>query len=101
MKTTNVKTAQNKLSELLRDAQLEQVVIMNHGRPIAIVLGVAGQDLETTFGMGEDLTQLQVRYAKVSAAKHPERAVTQDEIERRYLRRPARSTSGKRRTRAA
>jgi len=42
MKTTNVKTAKNKLSEILRDAQLEQVVIMNHGRPVAIVLGVEG-----------------------------------------------------------
>lgn len=101
MKTTNVKTAKNKLSEILREAQVEHVVIMNHGRPIAIVLGVAGQDHESVFGMGEDLTQLRVRYAKESAAKHPERAVTQDEMERRYLRRPARAVGAKRRRKAA
>jgi prevent-host-death family protein len=101
MKTTNVKTAKNKLSELLRDTQLEHVVIMSHGRPIAIVLGVAGHDLETVFGMGEDLTQLQVRHSRLSAAKHPDRAITQDEIERRYLRRPARSAGGKRRKKQA
>jgi prevent-host-death family protein len=58
--TTNVKTAKNKLSELLSEAQVEHITIMNHGRPIAILLGVAGQDLETCFGMGEDLTQLRV-----------------------------------------
>jgi hypothetical protein len=33
MKTTNVKTAKNKLREILRDAQVEHVAIMNHGRP--------------------------------------------------------------------
>ncbi len=93
--------AKNKLSELLRDAQVEHAAIMNHGRPIAIVLGVAGQDLESVFGMGEDLTQLRVRYAKKSAAKHPERAVTQEEMERRYLRRPARPVRAKRRKKDA
>jgi prevent-host-death family protein len=100
MKTTNVKTAKNKLSEILRDAQLEQVVIMNHGRPVAIVLGVEGQDLAHVFGMGEDLTQLKVRYAKELAAKRPERAITQEEMERRHLRRPARAAV-KRRKKAA
>jgi hypothetical protein len=53
------------------------------------------------FGMGEDLTRLRVRYAKESAAKHPERAVTQEELERRYARRPARPVGAKRRKRAA
>lgn len=101
MKTTNVKTAKNKLSELLRATQVEHIVIMNHGHPMAIVLGVAGQDLETVFGMGEDLTQLRVRHAKESAAKHPERAITQDEMERRFLRRPARPVTTKRRRKAA
>jgi len=101
MKTTNVKTAKNKLSEVLRDAQLEQVVIMNHGRPVAIVLGVEGQELAHVFGMGEDLTQLKVRYAKELAAKRPDRAVSQEEMERRHLRRPARAVAVKRRKKAA
>jgi prevent-host-death family protein len=101
MKTPNVKTAKNKLSAILRQAQVEHVVIMNHGRPIAIVLGVAGQDHESVCRMGEDLTQLRVRYAKKSAAKHPERSVTQDEMERRYLRRTARAVGAKRRRKAA
>ena len=101
MKTTNVKTAKNKLSEVLRDAQLEQVVIMNHGRPVAIVLGVAGQELGDVFGMTEDLTQLAVRHAKGAAAKRPERALSQEEMERRYLRKPARPSALRRRKRAA
>jgi prevent-host-death family protein len=101
MKTTNVNTAKSKLSELLRDAQLEHVAIMSHGRPVAIVLGVAGQDLESVFGMGKDLTWLRVRYTKASAARHPERTVTQDEMELQHLRPPARPVGAKRRKRAA
>jgi prevent-host-death family protein len=96
MKTTNVKTAKNKLSELLREAQLERLVIMNHGRPVAVVLGVAGLDLQHVFDMDEDLTQLKVRIAKEMAAKRPERSVSQDDMERRYSRRPARPVSRRR-----
>lgn len=101
MKTTNVKTAKNRLSEILRDAQLEHVLIVNHGRPVAIVLGVAGQELGDVFAMGEDLTQLRVRHAKEAAARRPERSLSQEEMERRYLRQPARPATPRRRKRAA
>ena len=72
MKTTNVKTAKNKLSEILREAQVEQVVIMNHGRPVAVVIGVDSYDLAHVFEMDEDLTQLKVRTAKELSAKRSE-----------------------------
>jgi prevent-host-death family protein len=101
MKTANVKTTKNKLSEILREAQLEQVVILSHGRPIAIVLGVGGRDLEHVFDMDEDLTQLKVRSAKELAAKRSERSLSQEEMERRYLRKAARPSTPRRRKRAA
>jgi prevent-host-death family protein len=101
MKTTNVKTAKNKLSEILREAQLEQVVIMNHGRPVAVVMGVDSYDLQHVFQLDEDLTQLKVRIAKEVSAKRSEHAVSQEEMERRYSRRPARSASPRRRKKAA
>jgi prevent-host-death family protein len=96
MRTTNVKTAKNKLSQVLREAQIEHVIIMNHGRPVAVVVGVLGQELEDVFGMGEDLTQLRVRYAKEAAAKRPDRALSQEEMERKYLRQPARRVATRR-----
>jgi prevent-host-death family protein len=101
MKTTNVKMAKNKLSEVLREAQVEHVVIMNHGRPVAIVLGVSGHELSDVFNMAEDLTQIRVRHAKEAATRRPERALSQEEMERRYLRRPPRPATARRRKRAA
>jgi prevent-host-death family protein len=101
MKTTNVKTAKNKLSEVLRQAQTEHVIIMNHGRPVAIVLGVSGQELSEVFGMAEDLTQLRVRHAKEAAARRPSRSLSQAEMERQYLRPPVRPATPRRRKRAA
>src|SRR5678815_3897600 len=101
MKTTNVKTAKNKLSEILREAQLEHVVIMNHGRPVAIVMGVGGYELGHLFEIDEDLTQLKVRVAKENAAKRRSLALSQEEMERRYLRQPARPSVTRRRKRAA
>ena len=101
MKTINVNTAKKKLREILRQAQVEHVAIVNEGRPIAIVLGVDGQDLESVIGMGEDLAQLRVRYAKESAAKYPESAVTQDEMERTHPRQRAPGIGSKRRRKPA
>lgn len=101
MKTTNVKTAKNGLSQLLRDAQLEHVVILNHGRPAAVVIGIAGHEIGDVLGMSEDLTQLMVRHAKTAAAKRPERAVTQEEMERRYARKPPRPAPTRHPKRAA
>ncbi len=49
MKTTTVREARAKLSELLKHAQDERVLITNHGAPVAVIVGVEGRDLTEVF----------------------------------------------------
>lgn len=45
MKTLAVGEVKRKFSEVLRDAQCEEVVVTKHGRPIARISGVEGRDI--------------------------------------------------------
>ena len=46
MKTIGVAEAKDDFSGFLEEAQSEQVVIMRHGKPFAIVTGAAGRSIE-------------------------------------------------------
>lgn len=46
MKFVGVREAQARLSGLVAQSQKERIVLTRHGRPIAILTGVAGTDLE-------------------------------------------------------
>ena len=46
MKVVPIKDAKAKLSGYCDDAQHERVLITRHGKPVALVIGVEGQDLE-------------------------------------------------------
>lgn len=45
LKVVNMRTAQITLSALVRDAQEAPVCLTRHGRPMAVIVGVEGQDL--------------------------------------------------------
>jgi prevent-host-death family protein len=51
MKIINVREAKNRLSEAIEASQGEHVVITRHGRPVALLRGVEGHDLEDVFYM--------------------------------------------------
>jgi prevent-host-death family protein len=46
MKIVGVRTAQQHLSGLVADSQRQRVILTRHGRPVAVLTGVEGQDLE-------------------------------------------------------
>lgn len=46
MKLVGVREAQQQLSGLVAVSQKESVVLTRHGRPVAVLTGVEGQDLE-------------------------------------------------------
>jgi prevent-host-death family protein len=46
MKYMGVAEAKAKLSECIEDAQREPVVILSHGRPAAMVVGLSGMSLD-------------------------------------------------------
>lgn len=46
MKLVAMHEAKAKLSEYVAESQKDRVLITSHGKPVAIVIGVAGEDLE-------------------------------------------------------
>jgi prevent-host-death family protein len=46
MKTVGIREAKASLSKYVARAQHERVLIMKHGKPAALVIGIEGQDLE-------------------------------------------------------
>lgn len=47
MKTISVRDLQKKVRECVDAAQSDRIVITRHGRPAAVLVGVAGTDWET------------------------------------------------------
>ena len=46
MKTANVRELKSKLSQYLKDAETEDIIVTSHGRPCAVLRGLAGEELE-------------------------------------------------------
>ena len=46
MKLVGVREAQASLSGLVETAQKEKIVLTRHGKPVAVLTGVEGQDME-------------------------------------------------------
>lgn len=46
MKTKGVKEAKQDLSGCIRESQKEPVVIMSHGKPVSVLMGVTGYDFD-------------------------------------------------------
>ena len=52
MKVVAVREAKASLSEYIKKAQRDRVLITRHGKPAALVIGVEGEDLEDLLTMG-------------------------------------------------
>lgn len=55
MRFVNVRELKSKTSEILRAAASEDIIITNHGKPVAVVSGIDGRDFEripARFGKG-------------------------------------------------
>jgi prevent-host-death family protein len=46
VKTVPARRGKLQFGELLRDAQVDRVLVLRHGKPVAVVIGVAGQELD-------------------------------------------------------
>lgn len=46
MRFVNVRELKSKTSEILRAAAGEDIIVTNHGKPVAVVTGINGQDIE-------------------------------------------------------
>ena len=51
MKVVSLRDAKSSLSEFVRQAQRDRVLITKHGRPAALVIGVEGEELEDLLTM--------------------------------------------------
>jgi prevent-host-death family protein len=52
MKVVAVREAKASLSEYIEEAQRDRILITKHGKPAALVIGVAGEALEDLLTMG-------------------------------------------------
>ena len=46
MRFINVRELKSKTSEILRAAAIEDIIVTNHGKPVAVVSGIDGRDFE-------------------------------------------------------
>ena len=49
MKTAGLREVKDSLSAFVDDAQTQGIVILRHGKPAAVLVGVEGKDLEEAF----------------------------------------------------
>ncbi len=79
MKSISVRDAKNSLSDCLRQSQTENIVIMKHGHPVAVLVGVAGMGPEEIYwGMNEDLMK------QILRSRANDKRVPHSEVLRRY-----------------
>ncbi len=93
MAIVGIREAKNDLSALVARAQRERVVVTNHGKPVALLVGVEGYDLEDV------LTASDPAFWKMIEARRKEPTISSADV-RRELRlppAPARKTPAKKR----
>ncbi len=79
MKLIGIREAKQGLSEIVAQAQKERVLLTKHGRPMALVIGVEGQDLETIM-----LAADQSFWRWIEARRAQGATMTLHDIEERY-----------------
>jgi prevent-host-death family protein len=79
MKLIGIRDAKQGLSGILEEAQEEKVLLTRHGRPIALVIGVEGQDMEDMMTASDPAFWKWVRKRRQQAA-----TMTLAEVEARF-----------------
>jgi len=74
MKTVNVRDLQKKVRECVDAAQNERVVIMRHGKPAAVLVGVEGEDWEDV------VLQTDPRFWKLIRARRKQKTISLAEL---------------------
>src|SRR5262245_24493312 len=92
MKTAALKEVKAKLSEYCERAQRERVLITRHGRPLAVMIGVDGQDIEDV------LTAANPDFWRMVEERRKQPAISESELRRRLS--AGRSRASKRRSRS-
>ena len=66
MRMVGVREAQAKLSELVSRSQKERIILTRHGKPVAVISGVEGMDVEDVLlGQDPDLAKPARHYCTV------------------------------------
>jgi prevent-host-death family protein len=82
-----VRDMKDELSEVLADAQEEEVLVTKHGKPVALLIGVEGMDLEDVY-WGTNREALGTIAESRAAGR---KLTSHDEVLRRYgLKKPRR-----------
>lgn len=92
MKVVALRDAKESLSQCIKRAQKERVLITRHGRPAALVIGVEGEELEDL------LTAADPEFWRMIEARRREPTISLAELEARLEEtRPGRPKVGSRR----
>ncbi len=79
MKVLGLREAKQTLSECIEKAQTERVLITKHGKPAAVVIGVAGQEMEDV------LLQIDPRFWEmIESRRRNSSTVSLQEVRKRY-----------------
>jgi prevent-host-death family protein len=79
VKVLGLREAKQTLSECIDKAQKERVLITKHGKPAAIVIGVAGQDLEDV------LLEMDPKFWEmIETRRRSSSTLSLEEVRRRY-----------------
>ncbi len=79
MKVLGLREAKQTLSECIEKAQTERVLITKHGKPAAVVIGVAGQEMEDV------LLQMDPRFWEmIESRRRNSSTVSLQEVRKRY-----------------
>jgi prevent-host-death family protein len=79
MKVIGLREAKQSLSECIDKAQTERVLITKHGKPAAVVIGVAGQEMEDV------LLQMDPKFWQmIESRRHHSSTISLGQVRRRY-----------------
>lgn len=82
MKSISVRDAKDGFSDCLRQSQGETVVILKHGHPVAVLVGVEGMDPEDVYwGLNQELLK------QISKSRRRRRTISHDDVVRQFGRR--------------
>jgi prevent-host-death family protein len=71
MIVVGVREAKDSLGAILDDVQTEEVVITRHGKPVALVTGIEGKDMEDIYGGLNDELHASVEKSRTSGRMIP------------------------------
>lgn len=80
MKTVSVRDLQKSVRDSLRSAQEEQVVVTRHGKPVAVLVGVEGEEWEDL------VLQMSPAFWKLIEKRRKEKTVPLEDVRRRVSR---------------